>query len=169
MMFYSVNVMSARRRMCMSVMVFHLLMLVSVVACAESSPNATQQRQATVIQTTLRLYAEKLHDPTFDWPGPTSHEDRIPVLHAARALAYFGDDAVPFLVEAIPDRKIDIYSIYDALSEIGLPVHDFHAEIIDERTTEGIQRWWQENRVGTRTERSRHRQQIGLPPLNDGG
>lgn len=56
----------------------------------------------------------ELKNPDYRWRGPISREDRIPVLHAARALAFLGDDAVPILIEAANDPEIDIISIHDA-------------------------------------------------------
>ncbi len=64
----------------------------------------------------VEYYVEKLLDKKFTWTGPTSSEDRIPVLHAARALAYMGDPAVPTLLRASTNEAIDFVSIYDALS-----------------------------------------------------
>jgi hypothetical protein len=113
------------------------------------------------------FYAGKLGDTKFRWLGPTSVEDRIPRDHAARALAFIGDPAVPYLLNAIDREDLDIVSIYDALSEIGLPVSDFENEIVHRRDSSGIREWWQEHAGSTRAFRSKHRRAIGLPELND--
>jgi len=114
----------------------------------------------------VEFYAGKLKDASFVWKGPVSHEDRIPVLHAARALAYIGDEAVPVLFDAMEDETIDKVSIFDALEEIGLPVWDFQEDLLDRRDTNRIRQWWEEKGVGSKSARTRYRDQIGLPPLN---
>jgi hypothetical protein len=73
----------------------------------------------------VEYYERMLLDKTFRWDGPCSREDRIPVLHAARALAYIGDPAVPALLRASKNKSINFVSVKDALAEIGLPVHQF--------------------------------------------
>ena len=110
------------------------------------------------------FYEKKLLDRTFVWSGPTSHEDRIPTLHAARALAYIGDAAVPALFRAAKDKSVDFVSICDALAEIGLPVDQY----LDERhrgDTKALEKWWAENRTRGAAARSEHRKGIGLPPV----
>lgn len=111
----------------------------------------------------IHFYSTQLRNPEFQWHGPTSREDRIPTLHAARAMAYIGDSAVEELVNAIPDNRVEIISIYDALSEIGLPVSDFESEIIDHRSASEIRQWWIANRESSRTIRNLHRKSTGLP------
>ena len=123
-----------------------------------SSCNSTDE-QLDIVQ-----LKNELKNPDYCWNGPTSHEDRIPVLHAARALAYVGDDAVPILIDAAKDPDIDIISIYDALSEIGIPVHQFHGDIMD-RKMAAVKNWWHENAKSTKSARSKHRVGIGLPRL----
>jgi hypothetical protein len=113
------------------------------------------------------FYSKKLNDQDFRWEGPVSHEDRIPSSHAARALAYIGDDAVPFLFDAVEREDVDIISVYDALSEIGLPVQEFHTEIVERRDPGSLKKWWEKNKASTRTERSNHRIRIGLPPIKE--
>ncbi len=122
----------------------------------------------------VEYYEQKLVDPEFRWNGPTSAEDRIPVLHAARALAYIGDPAVPVLLramthepfeDAIFDRHYRV-SLMDALSEIGLPAHEYRASF-NSRNPEPLARWWDENRLKTKSNRSEHRRLIGLPPVDN--
>jgi len=108
------------------------------------------------------FYFEMLHDKEFVWHGPTSNEDRIPKLHAARALAYIGDFAVPFLLEAFSDPNVDILSLYDALDEIGLPVDQYDTQIIDNRDSTNIADWWRLHRFETLQERERYRKEIGI-------
>ena len=114
--------------------------------------------------TKVEFYETKLMDKEFKWTGPVSNEERIPSLHAARALAAIGDPAVPPLLRAIENESIDINSVYDALSEIGLPVHEYSDEIY-QRNALGITKWWHENGEETRATRSAHRVRTGLPPL----
>jgi hypothetical protein len=111
------------------------------------------------------FYAANLADSEFVWSGPVSREDRIPKLHAARALAYIGDAAVPSLFDAIENEGIHAVSIYDALREIGLPVDDFHDDLLDRQDTTGIRAWWAEHQATSKAKRSRHRLSIGLPAL----
>ncbi len=106
----------------------------------------------------------ELKNRNYVWNGPTTEEDRIPLLHAARALAFIGDDAVPILIDAAKDPQVDIHSIYDALAEIGIPVHHFWDDIMD-RKMEGVENWWRENAESTRSARSEHRESIGLPSV----
>jgi hypothetical protein len=116
---------------------------------------------------TVEYYEEKLLDKSFRWKGPASREIRIPSLHAARALAYIGDPAVPALLRAIEKKSVDIYSVNDALAEIGLPVHLFSADI-QKRDPRGLAKWWSKNSKKTVSERSKHREFIGLPPIAAG-
>ena len=134
----------------------------TLLSCQEADPAAVAAPQFKV--ESVEFYEAKLHDPAFVWEGATSREDRIPVLHAARALACIGDPAVPALLRALKDESVDINSIYDALSEIGIPVHEFEAEIY-RRETKGVAEWWETYRLSSRWRRSRHRDGIGLPPL----
>jgi len=106
----------------------------------------------------------ELKNPGYRWDGPCSREERIPKLHAARALAYWGDPAVPILLDALEDPDIDIYSVEDALSEIGIPVHLYYPQIW-KRDSGPVRRWWADHRMDTIGERSRHRAEIGLPPI----
>ena len=136
-------------------------MLFAVVPlCSCSDGNTAVEVQS------VEFYVEKLSDSDFVWEGPASREDRIPKLHAARALACIGDPAVPALFDAMEKEEIDRYSIYDALAEIGLPVHQFHEELMERRDTTGIRTWWKENRIASKPDRSKHRIQIGLPALD---
>ena len=112
----------------------------------------------------VAYYEEKLLDKTFQWDGPCSHEDRIPVLHAARALAYIGDPAVPTLLRASKNKSINTVSVYDALAEIGLPVYEYWKD--GKRCDPApLEKWWAENRAKTAAARSKYRQKIGLPPI----
>jgi hypothetical protein len=112
----------------------------------------------------VAYYEKKLLDKNFKWDGPCSREDRIPVLHAARALAYIGDPVVPALLRASKNKSIDIVSVYDALDEIGLPVYEFckDGEWCDPAP---LEKWWEENRSKTAPARSKHRRRIGLPAI----
>lgn len=107
-------------------------------------------------------YFANLHNPDFVWRGPTSREDRIPKLQAARALAHIGDPAVPYLIKAIKDPSIDIISIYDALSEIGLPVQEYKTQIIEDRDAAGIGEWWILHGTETKQQRELFRREIGV-------
>lgn len=135
---------------------------VAVTAAVFCSCRATPKVQIESVE----YYISKLKDSDFVWNGPTSREYRIPKLHAARALAYIGDDAVPSLFDAIEDEAIDKYSIFDALGNIGLPVYDFRDDLLDYRDTTGIRRWWAEHQATSKARRSRHRIAIGLPELD---
>lgn len=108
--------------------------------------------------------ASELSNPDFRWFGPCSREDRIPVSHAARALAYIGDAAVPVLFRAAQDDDVRILDVYDALDEIGLPVLLYHDELMA-RDVSGLEQWWHENRLSTALDRSWHRETIGLPRI----
>lgn len=112
----------------------------------------------------VEYYEGKLHDKTFIWNGPASQEVRIPVLHAARALAYIGDPAVPALFRAVRDRSVDIHSIEDALDEIGLPAYKY-IDDLHHRNPRSLEKWWNENREKTMRTRSDMRIGIGLPPI----
>lgn len=138
--------------------------LITVLGCSDRLPmKSPSEGQKTELQE-IDYFKAKLHDPRFVWTGPTSREDRIPVLHAARALAYIGDAAVTALLDAVDDPDVDIYSLQDALVEIGLPVSKFDRDL-RERQSAGLRAWWRENASETRASRSRHRVSIGLPPL----
>lgn len=110
-------------------------------------------------------YAKELSNEEFKWNGPVSREDRIPISHAARALAYLGDPSVPYLFDSVANTDVSILSIYDALSEIGLPVEDYREEIVTNRKITGISKWWDEHRFTSLRARSHWRQGIGLPPI----
>ncbi len=91
----------------------------------------------------------------------------MPVLHAARALAYRGDSAAPVLFDAVEDPADEIYSVLDAISELGIPAYNFNDEIIN-RKSAGVREWWNKNKTSTETSRNRRRYQIGLPPTKIG-
>jgi hypothetical protein len=131
----------------------------------------TPPRRHPSYETALLLFSSKnrhgfrkLLDKKFKWSGPCSREDRIPVLHAARALAYIGDPAVPALLRASKNESIDIVSVHDALAEIGLPVYEYWKDG-QRGDPKPLQEWWEENRVRTVRERSKYRQSIGLPSI----
>jgi hypothetical protein len=115
----------------------------------------------------VAFYEQKLLDKTFRWYGPCSRQDRIPVLHAARALAYIGDPAVPALFRAARNKSIDSRSVWDALSEIGLPVIRYwdDPDHPDPSALERLEQWWIENQEKTAVARSDFRVGIGLPPV----
>ena len=85
--------------------------------CADRSRSA-HENQYLIDQKVLKA---ELKNPDYEWNGPTSVEDRIPNLHAAQALAYRGDSAAIVLFDAIDDPEIEIISIYDAISNLGIP------------------------------------------------
>lgn len=144
-----------------TLLVTALLFGACFAGCSSSPPEVEK-----VPVESVDYYERKLLDKSFRWEGPTSREEGIPVLHAARALAYIGDDAVPALLRAMEDERIDINSIGDALSEIGLPAyHGRYAYEISRRESRGLKKWWAENREKTRASRSRHRLSIGLPAI----
>ena len=143
-----------------TLLVIALLFGACFAACSSSPP----EREIVKVES-VEYYERKLLDKSFRWGGPTSREYRIPVLHAARALAYIGDDAVSSLLRGLEDERIDIDSIVDALSEIGLPVHEYDGEI-NRRESHGLIKWWTENREKTRASRSEHRVSIGLPAVS---
>lgn len=130
-----------------------LLLLLSIAACSQSRDIPLVERLAV-----------ELRNPEYRWDGPCSREDRIPVLHAARALAFIGDHAVPTLLDAAEDPTVDIISVYDALSEIGLPVSLYHDELMA-RDASQLEHWWHRNKDLTRAARNEHRSMIGLPPV----
>ena len=141
------------------------LVLLLAASCGEKSQPVSDFHDPSFVVESPEFYGDKLFDATYKWRGPTSTEDRIPKLHAARALAYLGDKGVPVLLDAIKDKRIDVISIYDGLAEIGLPVHKFESEIIQKRDDSAIREWWIKNKDNTREERSNKRQKIGLPKL----
>ena len=141
-----------------------LFIAVLYIACFAGCSSSPPEQEKVKVKS-VAYYESKLLDNSFRWEGPTSRENRIPVLHAARALAYIGDDAVPALFRALEDERVDIFSIMDALSEIGLPVDDY-ADEIDRRESRGLKKWWAENRDKTRASRSEHRVSIGLPVIS---
>lgn len=119
---------------------------------------------ADIVELDIDQLKAELKNPDYRWNGPQSREDRIPALRAACALAYVGDDAVPILIDAAKDPDIDMVSIYDALSEIGIPVHQFQGDIMY-RKMDDVESWWRKNAESTKSERSKHRMSIGLPPI----
>lgn len=133
--------------------IFFILLLFAVAGCGEAYDVPP-----------LDQLAVELRNSEYRWDGPCSSEDRIPVLHAARALACIGDDAVPLLMDAAKDPNVDIISIYDALSEIGLPVDLYYDELMA-RDVSQLERWWHDNKDRTRSDRNEHRSSIGLPPV----
>ncbi len=141
-----------------------LLIVTAICAVLFALPHLWRTIQYYRFAEDLDVLRVELKNPNYRWYGPTSGEDRIPFLHAARALAFMGDDAVPILIEAAKDPEIDIISINDALSEIGIPVHEFHNDIMN-RNMQAVEQWWRENRKSTGSQRSRHRERIGLPPV----
>ena len=132
---------------------FFILLLLSIAGCRESYDVPP-----------LDQLAVELRNSEYRWNGPCSREDRIPVLHAARALACIGDDAVQTLLDAAKDPNVDIISIYDALSEIGLPVDLYHDELMA-RDVSLLEQWWHHNKDQTRSDRNEFRSSIGLPPV----
>jgi hypothetical protein len=126
----------------------------------EPQPPAPAQFEVRSVE----YYEGKLHDKTFIWNGPASEEDRIPVLHVARALAYLGDPAVPALLRAARDQSVDTNSIEDALQEIGLPAYKYEGDLL-RRDPSSLEKWWNENRERTVRSRSDMRIGIGLPPI----
>ena len=121
--------------------------------------------ERTVETQSVTQLALELHNADYRWAGPCSRDDRIPVLHAARELAYIGDEAVPVLLNAIEDQSLDFASIHDALSEIGLPVSLYYDDL-RERDASSLRKWWTENRDRTKDARSTHGIGGGLPPLD---
>ncbi len=117
----------------------------------------------------VAFYEQKLLDKTFRWDGPCSRQDRIPVLHAARALAYIGDSAVPALFRAARNGSIDSSSVFDALSEIGLPVIRYWdgSDHPDPAALERLEQWWIKNQEKSAFARSKFRVSIGLPPVEE--
>jgi len=141
-----------------------VLMVASMAACGDKHMSQSEIETMKKEAAKVDFYERMLMDKEFTWNGPTSHEDRIPWLPAARALAAIGDPAVPALLRAIENESIDIVSVYDALSEIGLPAYEYRSEIY-QRKASGISNWWKENRDKTRSKRSARQVRIGLPPL----
>ena len=141
-----------------------LVLAICVVGCNSSTSHKPHDPAFLVPIETLRT---ELRNPDYDWDGPTSVEDRIPVLAAARALAYRGDSAAPILFDAVDDPKVEIFSVLDAISELGIPAHQFHDEIMV-RDSKDVRKWWDDNRVSTLKSQNRHRHQIGLPPATIG-
>lgn len=129
------------------------ILLVTVSGCVRHME--TKSPQALAVE---------LHNSDYRWNGPCACDDRIPVLHAARELAYIGDDAVPVLLDAIEDPSLDFASIHDALVEIGLPVPLFYDEL-SARDANSLRAWWFKNRDRTKEARSEHRVDGGLPRL----
>lgn len=139
-----------------------LLVVASAIVqagCANPS-HPSHDAQYLVTLETLKI---ELKNPDYEWNGPTSVEDRIPMLHAAQALAYRGDSAADVLFDAIDDPEIEIISIFDAVSNLGIPAYRFRDEILS-RDSSTVRKWWEKNRDSTLDERNRHRLNIGLPP-----
>ncbi len=127
--------------------------------CADRSRSA-HENQYLIDQKVLKA---ELKNPDYEWNGPTSVEDRIPNLHAAQALAYRGDSAAIVLFDAIDDPEIEIISIYDAISNLGIPAYRFRDQIFA-RDSSTVRKWWETNKDSSLAERNRHRLDIGLPP-----
>ncbi|HBO45063.1 MAG TPA: hypothetical protein DD670_14260 [Planctomycetaceae bacterium] len=145
--------------------------LASMTACSNRPETVSRRpdedaayRENAVVMESVEFYEKKLLDKDFRWNGPCSREDRIPVLHAARALAYIGDPAVPALFRASRNETIHFASVFDALQEIGLPTYKYLDEA-HRKDTAALEKWWAENRDKTREERSKWRVEIGLPPV----
>ena len=134
--------------------------------CNSAPQELHLKHDSTFLVSTETLRAE-LSNPKYEWLGPTSVEERIPILHAARALAYRGDSAAVVLFDAVDDPEIEIFSVLDAISELGIPAHEFHDEIMS-RNTDRLREWWEANRASTLDQRNGHRKRIGLPPAQIG-
>ncbi len=143
-----------------------IICIVLLIAVGCTSAYATAEHEARFLVPAEMLRME-LKNPDYQWLGPTSNEDRIPVLHAARALAYRGDSSAEVLFDAVDDSDVEIISVLDAMSELGIPVHRFHDEIMA-RDSSTVRAWWAQNRELTLDERTQHRRQIGLPPAKIG-
>ena len=141
--------------------------LILLAGCSEKNIAAQNLAHETRYLVPLKTLGVELRNPDYLWNGPCSQEDRIPVLHAARALAYWGDSAVPILLDTIDDSEVDINSVYDALSEIGIPVHEYQSEIMN-RQSKGVRKWWADNQESTVGTRNEHRANIGLPSVDPG-
>lgn len=134
-------------------------------------PNESPQRPTSsttaypeAAEKSVYYYVSQLHNSDFKWDGPTSIEDRIPANHAVRALACRGDAAVPVLLAiARDDPQVDKFSLFDALSEIGIPIWEFEDDFYDGKVG-GVRAWWAKNREATLASRTEHRELIGLPP-----
>lgn len=75
-----------------------------------------------------------------------------------------GDAAVPALLSvAKDDAGIDKISIYDALVETGIPMHQFQ-EAFYKGDISDAQIWWKKNQASTLSQRTQYRDSIGLPP-----
>ncbi len=140
------------------------LLLATVLGCESSPSHRSHDPKFLVPVETLRT---ELRNSNYQWNGPTSIEDRIPMLHAARALAYRGDSAAPVLFDAVDDPNVDVYSVMDAISELGIPAHEYHDEIIARRSR-GLRDWWTHNQLSTLRQRNKHRYEIGLPSATIG-
>lgn len=143
---------------------FVLLVLAAIGCNAATTTQNSHDPKYLIPAETLRT---ELCNPNYEWDGPTSVEDRIPVLAAARALAYRGDSAATILFDAVDDPNVEIISVLDAISELGIPAHQFQDEIMA-RDSRLLRKWWDENQESTLNERDSHRRQIGLPPATIG-
>ena len=141
-----------------------ILLLVS--GCNASDRNKLTKHEPNFL-VPLETLREELTNPKYEWHGPTSIEDRIPVLHAARALAYRGDSSADILFDAVDDIEIEIISILDAISELGIPAHEFHDDIMN-RNSRTLREWWAKNQDASLGKRNERRKQIGLPPARIG-
>lgn len=138
-----------------------LTLIVSVCFCA-----GCNKSEAIHVESAA-FYAKRLKDKDFVWQGPVASGDRVPTVQAARALAFVGDESAGFLFSAIEDREVDIYSVYDALRELGIPVEQFHESIVENRDAEEIKQWWMQNKESSKDHRSKIRAVIGLPPIRE--
>lgn len=147
-----------------------LAALILAAGCSRDPPNiiwpAAPWGKAVAIKS-VEYYEKKLLDRTYRWDGPCPPTYQIPSLHAARALAYIGDPAVPALFRAVRNPAVDIYSVVIALDEIGLPV-DSYQDDLDRRDPSSLERWWHDNREKTVRTRSEFRVDLGLPPIESG-
>jgi hypothetical protein len=137
-------------------------------------PSAVASTSGVSVYTLKRMrfkspeyYEKKLLDKQFVWYGPVSMIERQPNLKAAQGLAYLGDPAVPALLRAVEDKRIDNASVVTALAEIGLPVdRDPYARDLAQHTSKSLKAWWLDNRERTAPARSAFRVGILLPPAD---
>ena len=114
----------------------------------------------------VEYYERKLSDRDFIWRGPAPYgsEWDFKVAPAAFALAFIGDAAVPALFRATKNPAVDVRSVCVALDAIGIPTKEFREEL-RRRDTQGVEKWWAENRKRTAVSRSKMRIQWELPPV----
>ena len=144
------------------------ILILFLICLSLGCTGSTRSAHEALYLVPLETLSAELKNANYEWHGPTSCEDRIPTLDAACALAYRGDDAAATLFDALDDAEIEIFSVMDALSELGMPTHEYHDQIMA-RDSSGLRNWWIENQESTRADRNNHRLQIGLPPSQIGG